>query len=174
MRMRLEYHFVNEPKVIDSLFGDTRPYAPLQPGSARRKMLRALGFIGRQFDEEIATIAKIRNAFGHLHRGDDHERMSFESPAISLLCGKLKIPRTYLFDGNFTAFYPFAPGQQEKLKIQIDVMSNRDKFTRSAFCLYTTLMVNMDLIKNRPNRKDDPGWIEKNIPVNFRTCRVGL
>ena len=161
MKYCLQAHFVEEPKVVASLLGESSPFAPLQSGSSRRKLLRALGTISSAFDNDIATMAKIRNLFGHRPFLDGNQRLSFDHPKVAKLCARLLVPNTYFYSDGGTYFYfvskNASPESQRQFADQIANMSNRDRYSRTAYAVVKGLMY-AAIDTTRPVQKFEPGF----------------
>lgn len=141
MRHALEALFVRDADLMQSLFEDGN--APLMAGSARRKMLRAMGVIDAAADRDIAMIAKIRNRFGHRTTEGAGRYLSFEEESIRSMCNSLYLPQIMLWlklPTQITHYWSNVsaiPQLSKALFEQNQSMPAREKYWRSCHALST-------------------------------------
>ena len=75
-------HMIDEPKRVKELLDYP---GPLSTAASKIDLAYTLGWIGPQVRDDLCIIRKIRNEFAH-----SHKTLTFDDPAISRLCGKLK------------------------------------------------------------------------------------
>lgn len=141
MRHALEALFISDDSLMQALFEDGN--APLMAGSARRKLLRAMGVIGAAADRDISILAKIRNRFGHRTSEGVGQYLHFEEPSIKSMCNSLYLPQIMLWhksDEQVTHYWVNVlrnPELEAALDSQRKSMPAREKYWRTCYAIST-------------------------------------
>jgi hypothetical protein len=154
--------FITEQEDAELLLSE---YGPLGSNGSRCKLAYCLGLIRKHQRDDLATVAKIRNKFAHIHTS-----LSFDDAPISDWCSNLQQARNLdamrAGASHYKLFPPEVPISLSKGGDPITVEGFIKALTETPRLRFTTTVVTLagSLLRriNLVSRNDEKTWFSKN------------